>query len=337
MRSARQKIAQKGHQKALPAALTTGWCWTFGIFGLIVLALSFSASAQQPTFVTFDVPGAVETTPSGINPGGAIAGGYLDASFLGHGFVRASDGTFTTFDPPGAVGTVPVGIDPGGVIAGSYIDASFLDHGFLRDKHGTFTTFDVPDALTGTTTVYAINSSGTTMGVWFDSNFVEHGFLRARSGAFTTFDFPVVTCANPVGINAAGAVTGYYFSDADCSIAHGFVRDPDGTLTTFDAPNACQTINGTYAYGIEPAGVIVGDIPTLIASTATVFSGPPMALSRPSMFQGPRTQVPSRLTPPGRSRATTLLAAGISASCDLPRARSRRTLHPDQLLRGLLL
>jgi hypothetical protein len=68
------------------------------------------------SFVTFDVPGAINGThPSSFNPAGAITGYYNDANSLGHGFLRASDGTFTTFDAPSAVVcTFPSSINPGG-------------------------------------------------------------------------------------------------------------------------------------------------------------------------------------------------------------------------------
>ena len=64
------------------------------------------ASAQllpAGTFTTFDPPGSTFTEPSGINPGGVITGGYIDASGMDHGFVRAHDGTITTFDVPNGI------------------------------------------------------------------------------------------------------------------------------------------------------------------------------------------------------------------------------------------
>src|SRR5262249_32555030 len=56
------------------------------------------------TFISFDVPGAVNGTyPYSIDPAGTIYGISFDANFIGHGFVRASNGTITTFAVPGAV------------------------------------------------------------------------------------------------------------------------------------------------------------------------------------------------------------------------------------------
>jgi hypothetical protein len=87
---------------------------------------------------TFDVPDAVNGTfPSTINPMGTITGGYVDANFVGHGFVRALNGVITTFDPPGAgtgpgQGTTPYCSNPVGAITGYYFDSSNVIHGFLR-------------------------------------------------------------------------------------------------------------------------------------------------------------------------------------------------------------
>jgi hypothetical protein len=111
------------------------------------------------TFITFDAPGAGTGTgtfqgtfPDNINPAGAIAGTYADASNVSHGFLRAADGAITTFDAPGAgtgafqgtfMATIE-GLNPAGAIAGNYRDANNVNHGYVRDSHGTITTFDVP-------------------------------------------------------------------------------------------------------------------------------------------------------------------------------------------------
>jgi hypothetical protein len=110
-----------------------------------------SVLAPVGTFTTFDVPGAVNgTSPSSINPAGAITGTYYDVNFVGHGFLRARNGTFATFDAPGAalIGTIPSGINPEGAITGTYYDVNFVGHGFLRTTNGTLTTFDAPGAGT---------------------------------------------------------------------------------------------------------------------------------------------------------------------------------------------
>jgi hypothetical protein len=67
----------------------------------------------------------------------------------------------------------------------------------------------------------------------------------------------------PLDNNENGAITGYSI-DTEVS-CHGFLRTPDGIITSFDAPGSatyksCQSGNagGTWAYGINPRGDIVG-------------------------------------------------------------------------------
>jgi len=192
------------------------------------------------TFITFDAPGAGTgrlqgTVPANINAPGAITGYYVDANYVGHGFVRASDGTITTFDVPDAAnGTYPSGINPAGVVIGTFPDVNFVGHGFLRASDGTITTFDVPDAANGTYPS-GINPAGVVIGAFADVNFVGHGFLRAKGGAITTFDVPgAVNGTQAVAINPAGVITGIYY-DASF-VSHGFLRHRDGAFTTFDPP-----------------------------------------------------------------------------------------------------
>ncbi|HUD25694.1 MAG TPA: hypothetical protein VMQ45_08420 [Burkholderiaceae bacterium] len=149
---------------------------------------------------TFDAPGAGTGPPdptglaqgtggSGINQKGAIVGGYSDANYMNHGFLRAPDGSFTTFDVPGAgtgstQGTLPsgfAGINAEGEITGAYVDAKNVSHGFLRAPDGAISTFDAPGAGTGAsqgTFPLGINSKGTITGYYVDAKNVGHGFLR---------------------------------------------------------------------------------------------------------------------------------------------------------------
>jgi hypothetical protein len=104
---------------------------------LCFMLLAAAAPAQQvegnPTFATFDAPGAGTGASQGtfaisIDTAGVIAGYYIDASNAHHGFVRAADGTITTFDVTGAgagafQGTTPLGINTSGTVAGFYIDS----------------------------------------------------------------------------------------------------------------------------------------------------------------------------------------------------------------------
>lgn len=256
-----------------------------GFLMFALLACLVSAQWLQGQTIIFDAPGAGSfndnqgTFAVAMTPARAIAGWYVDANFVNHGFVRAPDGAITPFDAPGA-GTVPL-CPPGGcegtqafainsrdVIAGTYIDSSGVSHGFLRDPDGAFTTFDVPGAGTGSgqgTVAANINPSATSSGFYMDAGNVVHGFVRAKDGSITTFDAPgagtspfqgTFTSAG-IGLNAAGVIAGDYF-DANFVI-HGFVRAKDGTITTFDAPGAATLpFEGTVTDGINPAGEVVG-------------------------------------------------------------------------------
>src|ERR1700731_3690881 len=200
----------------LPMALCLVLC-TLG------LGLSVNAGGTKTTTITtFDAPGAGTaagqgTFANGINTSGAIAGFIRDTNAARHGFLRAADGTFTSFDDPGAgtcstsCGTIGPGqgtrayaINPSGAIAGFYSDNTGRCHGYVRAANGTFTQIDAPDAGTGPF------PQGT-----FPSEFT------------------------PMGINPAGAISGFYV-DAS-SVQHGFVRDQHGKITEFDPPGSIFT------------------------------------------------------------------------------------------------
>jgi hypothetical protein len=95
--------------------------FTFVTFLVAAAWPQSDAPRKQPTIITFDPPGSVATSSGAINPAGAIAGGYIDASNVGHGFLRAKDGTFTSIDAPGALFTNAFSINPAGAIAGAYV------------------------------------------------------------------------------------------------------------------------------------------------------------------------------------------------------------------------
>ena len=93
-------------------------------------------------FATFDAPGAGTDANEGtgcpsdcpvmLNDRGAIAGIYIDANSVYHGYLRSPDGKFATVDPPGSVFTWPAGLNDFGAITGYYYDANYVAHGFIR-------------------------------------------------------------------------------------------------------------------------------------------------------------------------------------------------------------
>ena len=95
--------------------------------------------AKQGSFTTFDAPGSGSTLspglysalPPSINPAGAIAGTYFDASRNEHGFLRDKSGALTTIDVPGAFFTEVLAINPSGVIVGDFCDQTTCFTGFI--------------------------------------------------------------------------------------------------------------------------------------------------------------------------------------------------------------
>jgi hypothetical protein len=237
--------------------------------GLMVCALLCSAPAfAQESITSFDVPGSLLTLPTSINAAETITGSYIGTDFKFHGFVRDAQGTFTTFDPPPSTGESPIpdSINESGAITGDYVVCSCVGrgcceiHGFVRDPQGSFTAVDVPGGFA--TSPRSINERGAITGFYFDGNGNAHAFMRHAQGAFTLFDFPgsvdtVVGTITPAGgdrsLNAAGAITGFYF-DADLQ-SHGFVRETQGAFTSFDAP---ESFKDTQPTGINAVGEITG-------------------------------------------------------------------------------
>ena len=244
---------------------------------MLGLGLSASAQKRRPTISTFDAPwagtGAGQGTFAYVIQEEWIAGNYIDANGVYHGFLRAPDGTITKFDVPGqgkgaGQGTVEVkGMTPAREIVGTMYDANNVGHGFLRTPHGKFTTFDALGAGTQGTGGLSENPAGLILGIYFDANYVYHGLLRAPDGSLTPFDAPDAGTgyyqgtfpANFSGINPEGTSVGE-ITDANY-VSHGYLRAPDGTFTEIDDPNAgtgADSSQGTLILGINPAGWISG-------------------------------------------------------------------------------
>jgi hypothetical protein len=147
------------------------------------------------TLTTFDVPGAGTGSYQGtgcpgcalgLNQWGVIAGTYIDANSVQHGFVLSPNGETTTFDAPGAGTSIyqgtgcssdcPTSINDLGAIMGTYIDTNYVFHGYLRSPYGNIVTVDpVGSVFTWSSD---LNDLGTVTGYYADVNNVYHGFLR---------------------------------------------------------------------------------------------------------------------------------------------------------------
>ena len=259
-----------------------------------VLAQEPDAGAA-PSFTVFDAPGAGTgmlqgTMGTSINDSGDIAGIYLTAPNVAHGFLRTASGTFTTFDAPDAgtslnQGTFPTSINSGDDIAGMYFAADNSYHGFVRvGATGTITEFDVPGAPTTIghrgTLPMSIDTGGDVAGLYVDASAVRHGFVRLANGTFSTFDAPdaaqvAVSGTIALSINSAGDITGYYKDSNGTS--HGFVRaGATGTITApLDAPGAGTGSGGKVSFsGTLPTSINASeDIAGVFADNSGKYHG----------------------------------------------------------------
>jgi hypothetical protein len=219
---------------------------------------------REGTFVTFAAPAGqilapiynAGGPPPELTPAGAIAGTYsvLGPPFAEHGFLRHRNGTIKTIDVPGATGfTEVLAINPSGTIVGDYSTPTISYAGFIRTPDEKVTTITIPNSCPGNSIpTGGIDPAGEVAGVYSDSTCSgTHGYLRTPGGTITSFDPPGSIATSPYGINAAGAITGNFFTG---STTHGFVRHPSGTIVTFDVPGS----TATFPWEINSSGVIIG-------------------------------------------------------------------------------
>jgi hypothetical protein len=282
----------------------------FLIFAVLACA-AVSRGARQPTFTTFDAPGA-GTTPEqgtlayGINPQGAITGFTRGSDDVRHGFLRNRDGTMIGFDAPGSgaedfLGTRAYAMNPGGIIGGYYLDTEGAAHGYLRFSNGGFTTFDAPGTVPGFfqgtfLSAFSINPSGTSVGYYTDENNASHGFVRDGSGVIVTFDAPGVGTSSGQGtlagaINPEGKITFTYFDAND--VGHGYIRDERGMITTFDVPGAGRDHSKALSQDASTQREPFSGVTAIAMTWVTVSFVAETARSRSSTFRA-QAQRPSK-------------------------------------------
>jgi|HubBroStandDraft_6_1064221.scaffolds.fasta_scaffold48291_5 hypothetical protein len=230
------------------AGVVIGWFFESGLQYCFI-------RATDGTFTTFDPSNgaALFDHATGITSKGVIAG-YFQLTGSRHeydAYVRDAQGNVTVVNPGGAEFAAAQAINSRDGITGSYAPTDGPVHGFVRTRNGKVATFDVSGDTNGTMPA-DINAKGWVTGYDMDGNDIEHGFVRSPDGTITAFDPSGSTSTQASGINAAGAVTGNYFSD---DAYHGFVRAQDGTVTTFDVPGGTT---GTVPLGINDKGAVTG-------------------------------------------------------------------------------
>lgn len=218
---------------------------------LTVLAASTARLQPSFTFSTIDVPGAMATSPAGINAGGDISGAYVDAGGRVHGFIL-TDGVFTTIDYPNADHTQVNGIGPGGDVVGIWWnddEEAAATHGFRRTRDGQFFTVHYPGHLHEIP--QRILPDGTILGCRHDHDMMAsmRGITITRDGA-TEVD--VFASMHNGGTPSGRRVVGLY-TNMDAGRTEAYIID-DGVFTPFLVPGS----NLTTAWDVNPRGDVVG-------------------------------------------------------------------------------
>ncbi|MEO7723751.1 MAG: hypothetical protein ABIU29_03550 [Chthoniobacterales bacterium] len=172
---------------------------------------------EHPVYITFDVSGAVDTIPLGINNaadfvGTAIFGDGTQLAFMNLG------GIVTTFQVPGATATFAYQLNKGNQIIGYYSDPNGIDHGYTRDHRGNMVfPIDAP----GSTETMLLGNNDLNWGVgrYTDASGATHGLFYITPDAIQTYDYPGAIFTSLIGINKDGYICGYYVDTA--GLAHG--------------------------------------------------------------------------------------------------------------------
>jgi hypothetical protein len=196
---------------------------------------------EHPNFVEFDVTGAFDTIPLGINNAGDVVGTVIFGVGPQLAFVNwNSQGRLVTFEVPDATATFAYQVNTFHQIMGYYIDANGITHGFTRDSAGNLTfPIDVPGA-TGTI-LFGNNDLNWGVGRYTDASGVTHGLYFITPDNILTFDapFPGATFTSLNGVNVHGQVCGYYIDTSGNS--HGLVLQMDAGATPTSTPAATPT------------------------------------------------------------------------------------------------
>ena len=172
-----------------------------------------------PNFSDFDVPGALDTTLSGLNNAGDFVGWFTDVSGITQAFVSLG-GTITPFSVPGATLTRAYQLNSSYQLVGFYQDSSGIEHGYWRDTNGTM-YFPIDPSGSIETDLFGNNNRNWIVGRYTDSTGVTHGLLFVPPNRFFSFDYPGSSFTSLNGINRRGLICGRY--DDDSGIEHGII------------------------------------------------------------------------------------------------------------------
>jgi YD repeat-containing protein len=198
---------------------------------------------KHPSFFDFNVPGATNTIPLGINNNGSFVGTVALNDGTQPAFVSLVQ-TITLFSVPGATATFAYQLNDSNEIIGYYIDANGITHGFTRDSAGNL-TFPIDVAGSAGTILFGNNSLNWGVGRYTDASGATHGLYYITPDNIMSFDapFPGAVFTSLNGINRGGQVCGYYI-DAG-GTAHGLVAQLDPNATPSPTPTTTPRATAT--------------------------------------------------------------------------------------------
>lgn len=214
------------------------------LLGASCLAFVAVSQTHAATLITVTPPsGAVATTVFGINKHGVIAGSYVDASGVEHGFFGPLNGTYTTFDYGGtSTGTEPRALNDDSVITGFATDPNFaVGTEFLRHTDGTLLTFEKDGTPLDGVAQGIIKKKQSSTGDYIDpATGVRTGYL-GRDGTYQS-DVTLglnVTRTSPRSLNHFGTLAGFFVDPS--GLDHGFIFKHNN-VRTIDADSSGTTV-----------------------------------------------------------------------------------------------
>jgi hypothetical protein len=232
----------------------------------------------QYYFVNFAVPNSTYVQPNAINNAGLVAGYYLDANYVSHGFVW-TEGTVQTIDYPGATGTIFGGINNRGVVSGTYQDVNGNTYAITYSLANSAWTVlpEIPGGwrvlpLGAVEGNIGINDDGVVAGCAQQSVFgVLSWIWHPDSQSYSYFTAPAAAEASTCGegVNNRRNVVGTMFI-AYSDFFFAFLREGREQYTTIAVPSSLS--GGLFPpFGINDSDTIVGSLDFAVSATFPGF------------------------------------------------------------------
>jgi len=209
----------------------------FALAFTVVAATAADAPPLTFTFTKASVPGAMATSPGGINNKGMSVGLYTDSAGVGHGYILSGK-KVTTLDDPNAKAGTTGGSNiqyNGTTVVGAYTNSASVGVGFMY-KGGKYTDIPGPSGSKGAS-ANAINDKGAIVGNYTDSAGVTHGFLL-KGGKYTTLTVPGGLGTVATGVNNKGTIVAYYFVNSTGTLGSVMTTNNGKTFKKINVPGA---------------------------------------------------------------------------------------------------